>query len=281
MNIPYVFKKCTKCGEIKLATSDNFNKDKKGKYGLRSQCKICIKKYREDNKDEINKKRKEYRENNKDKIKKQSKKYREKNRDKIKEYKKEYDKTHKDKIKEYKEKNRDKIKEYRENNKDKIKEYQKEYYIDNKDKIKKQIKEYKEKNRDKIRQREREYRLSEKGKQIAFNSQSKRRFKEENQGNGITEEQWLEMMKFFNWKCAYSGEYIGGNSKERTIDHIIPLNKGGEHEVWNCVPMLRSLNCRKQDKDMLSWYKGQSFYNKWRLNKIQKWQEYAHDKWGK
>lgn len=274
MNTPYVFKKCTKCGEIKLATLDNFNKDKKGKYGLRSQCKICIKKYREDNKDEINKKRKEYRENNKDKIKKQSKKYREKNRDKIKEYKKQYDKTHKAKVKEYKEKNKDKIKEYQ-------KEYQKEYYIDNKDKIKKQIKEYKEKNRDKIRQREREYRLSEKGKQIAFNSQSKRRFKEENQGNGITEEQWLEMMKFFNWKCAYSGEYIGGNSKERTIDHIIPLNKGGEHEVWNCVPMLRSLNCRKQDKDMLSWYKGQSFYNKWRLNKIQKWQEYAHDKWGK
>ena len=110
---------------------------------------------------------------------------------------------------------------------------------------------------------------------------TKEKIKEENQGNGITEEQWLEMMKFFNWKCAYSGEYIGGNSKERTIDHIIPLNKGGEHEVWNCVPMLRSLNCRKQDKDMLSWYKGQSFYNKWRLNKIQKWQEYAHDKWGK
>ena len=47
MNIPYVFKKCTKCGEIKLATSDNFNKEKEGKYGLKSQCKICIKKYRE------------------------------------------------------------------------------------------------------------------------------------------------------------------------------------------------------------------------------------------
>ena len=225
MNIPYVFKKCTKCGEIKLATSDNFNKDKKGKYGLRSQCKACVKKY---------------------------KKYREKNKDKIREYQKEYKKEY--------------GKKYRENNKDKIKEYKKEY---------------REKNRDKIRQKEREYRLSEKGKQIAFNSQSKRRFKEENQGNGITEEQWLEMMKFFNWKCAYSGEYIGGNSKERTIDHIIPLNKGGEHEAWNCVPMLRSLNCRKQDKDMLSWYKGQSFYNKWRLNKIQKWQEYAYDKWGK
>ena len=225
MNIPYVFKKCTKCGEIKLATSDNFNKEKEGKYGLKSQCKICIKKYREKNKDK-------------------TKEYREKNKEKIKEYQKEYQKK-------YRENNKDKRKKYRENNKDKIKESQKKY------------------------------RLSEKGKRTAFNFRSKRRFKEENQGNGITKEQWLEMMDFFEWTCAYSGEYIGGNSEERSIDHIIPLSKGGENEVWNCVPMLRSLNSSKRDKDMLSWYKGQSFYNKWRLNKIQKWQEYAYDKWGK
>ena len=214
MNIPYVFKKCTKCGEIKLATSDNFNKEKEGKYGLKSQCKICIKKYRE--------------------------------------------------------KNKDKTKEYREKNKEKIKEYQKEYQ-----------KKYRENNKDKIKESQKKYRLSEKGKRTAFNFRSKRRFKEENQGNGITKEQWLEMMDFFEWTCAYSGEYIGGNSEERSIDHIIPLSKGGENEVWNCVPMLRSLNSSKRDKDMLSWYKEQSFYNKWRLNKIQKWQEYAYDKWGK
>ena len=199
MNIPYVFKKCTKCGEIKLATSDNFNKNKKGKYGLRSRCKECVKQYRENNKD--------------------------------------------------------KIKEYNEEYKDKIKEYQKEY--------------------------QKEYRQSEKGKLSAFNSSNKRRLREKNQGNGLTKEQWLEMMKFFNWTCAYSGECIGGNSKKRSIDHIIPLSKCGENEVWNCVPMLRSLNSSKRDKDMLSWYKEQSFYNKWRLNKIQKWQEYAYDKWGK
>ena len=259
MNIPYVFKKCTKCGEIKLATSDNFNKEKEGKYGLKSQCKICIKKYREKNKDK-------------------TKEYREKNKEKIKEYQKEYQKK-------YRENNKDKRKKYRENNKDKIKEsqkkYQKEYYIDNKDKIKEYKKEYRENNKDKIKESQKKYRLSEKGKRTAFNFRSKRRFKEENQGNGITKEQWLEMMDFFEWTCAYSGEYIGGNSEERSIDHIIPLSKGGENEVWNCVPMLRSLNSSKRDKDMLSWYKEQSFYNKWRLNKIQKWQEYAYDKWGK
>ena len=42
MNIPYVFKKCTKCGELLVATTDNFYKSKSEKYGLRARCKNCI-----------------------------------------------------------------------------------------------------------------------------------------------------------------------------------------------------------------------------------------------
>ena len=45
MNIPYVFKKCTKCGKILVANSSNFNKAKTGKYGLRKDCKECAKQY--------------------------------------------------------------------------------------------------------------------------------------------------------------------------------------------------------------------------------------------
>lgn len=45
MNIPYVFKKCTKCGEWLVASSVNFYKHKGGKYGLRAECKKCRKKY--------------------------------------------------------------------------------------------------------------------------------------------------------------------------------------------------------------------------------------------
>ena len=88
------------------------------------------------------------------------------------------------------------------------------------------------------------------------------------------------MMKFINWRCAYSGEYIGGNENKgnRTIDHIKPLNKGGEHEVWNVVPMSKSYNSSKQDKDMLEWYKEQEFYSEERLNKIYEWQKYAYEK---
>ena len=85
-------------------------------------------------------------------------------------------------------------------------------------------------------------------------------------------------MKFFNWKCAYSGEPL--NNKNRTIDHIKPLNKGGEHEVWNCVPMFANYNFSKNAKDMLEWYKEQEFYSEERLQKIYEWQKYSYEKWG-
>ena len=89
------------------------------------------------------------------------------------------------------------------------------------------------------------------------------------------------MMLFFDFKCAYSGEYLGGSvNNDRTIDHIIPLVLGGENEIWNIVPMLKSYNSSKNANDMEEWYKQQEFYSEERLNKIYEWIEYAKDKWG-
>ena len=84
-------------------------------------------------------------------------------------------------------------------------------------------------------------------------------------------------MSFFDWKCAYSGETLTKDT--RSIDHIVPLNSNGDNMIWNCVPMTRSLNSSKQDKDMLEWYRGQDCYDPNRLAKIYKWQEYARKKW--
>lgn len=88
------------------------------------------------------------------------------------------------------------------------------------------------------------------------------------------------MMDFFEWRCAYSGEYLGGNSNNRSIDHIVPLSNGGLNEIWNCVPMLKSYNSSKNTKNMLEWYMKQDFYSEERLNKIYEWQQYAFNKWG-
>ena len=235
MNIPYVFKKCTKCGEWLVASEVDFRKKKGGKYRLTSQCKKCEAEY--------NKQRYE---NNKDKILKQNKQWYEVNKDKILEYHKQYNK------------------QYREDNKDNIAEQRKQYYKDNKGKIAKLNKQYRD---------------TPHGQVATFNSHCKRRIREQNQGSGIIKEQWLECMKFFGFRCAYSGQVLSKDT--RSLDHIKPLNQGGEHEIWNLIPMYKPYNSSKKDKELLEWYKEQPFYSEERLQKIYEWQEYAFNKWGR
>jgi len=84
-------KKCSKCGELKPFSE--FHKKKNTKDGLQSQCKMCNKKYYENNKEKMKEYNKKYYENNKEKIKEYKKEYNENNKEKIKEYKKEYNKN--------------------------------------------------------------------------------------------------------------------------------------------------------------------------------------------
>jgi hypothetical protein len=104
-------KTCTKCN-IEKPLSE-FRKAKNGKYGVRADCKLCVKAYkktyREANKDKI----KAYREANKEKMNTYERAYREANKDKIREKRKEWREANKDKIKAYYEANKDKINENR------------------------------------------------------------------------------------------------------------------------------------------------------------------------
>ena len=94
------FKKCTKCGKEKPLTE--FYKQKGGKHGVSSVCKLCKKEYLEANKDKRREVKKAWREANKDKIKAYNKAYNEANKDKILKQKKAYKEANKDKIREVK-----------------------------------------------------------------------------------------------------------------------------------------------------------------------------------
>ena len=241
MKCPFAIKVCTKCKRILVAYNGNFAKKKSGKWGLRADCKKCINKYNE-----------EYYIKNKNEIKIQTKEYNEKNKENIKEKRKQYYKEHKEDFKKYKESHKNEIKKWR-----------KKYYKENREKILEHQKQYARENPDKL-----------------FNRNHKRRQLEEQQGKGVSTEQWYEMMMFFNFRCAYSGEYIGNKSSHRTIDHIIPLVNNGEHEIWNCVPMYDSYNYSKGINNMEDWYMQQEFFDIDRLLKIYDWIEYAYNKWG-
>ena len=246
MNIPYVMRKCTICGRWLVASTYNFHKQKAGKYGLKSKCKECQKRYH-----------KQYHETNKDKIAEQRKQWRQENKEKVLE----------------------RNKQYYQNNRGKEAERHNLWYKANKEMVREQHKQYYEANKDKIAERRKKYYESPQGQVAEFNKSQRRRIKEEQQGTGITKDQWLEMMSFFDWQCAYSGETL--TKGNRSIDHIVPLNSNGDNMVWNCVPMVKSLNSRKHTKDMLEWYREQDFYSEARLAKIYEWKEHARKKWKK
>ena len=267
MKCPYCIKICTKCNKILVAYEGNFSRQKRnGK--LKAECKKCF-----------NERVKAYNKKHKEERKEYNKEYYDNHKNELKERNKEYYENHKDK-KEEKLKNR---REWYKNNKEKEKKYRKQYYNDHKEEIEKHRKEYYEEHKEEIKEYNKEYYKQWKKNNFEkiFNNTQKRRHKLESQGKGITKEQWLEMMLWFDFRCAYSGEYIGGNdNKNRSIDHIIPLDWGGLNEVWNLVPCYNSYNCSKRNKDMLIWYSSQDFFNIGRLNKIYEWCEYAWNKWG-
>ena len=99
-----IYKKCTKCGELKTIEEFNYQNKKKGTY--RPDCKKCESQYKKDNSERYKEGWKRWYRNNKERKKETNKKYFQKHA----EYYKEYYKINK---KEYYDKNSEKIIEYK------------------------------------------------------------------------------------------------------------------------------------------------------------------------
>ena len=146
--VPDGYKRCSKCGEVKLAGEF---------YKGSAQCKPCF-----------SIKGKEYREKNLDKIREQKHAYYQRNRDKKLQHDRKYYSENKERFVKYRQENRENIKKrmdvWREKNSDKIREWRREYNQKNADKINEynkknieHIKKYRKEYRIKNREREREY----------------------------------------------------------------------------------------------------------------------------
>lgn len=95
MKIPFVFRKCKKCGRWLVANTVNFYKHKGGKYGLRSECKECVNGRSKEHYKENEEYYKNYREENKNYYSEYHKKWYKENREKKKEYDKKWYKENK------------------------------------------------------------------------------------------------------------------------------------------------------------------------------------------
>jgi 5-methylcytosine-specific restriction endonuclease McrA len=63
--------------------------------------------------------------------------------------------------------------------------------------------------------------------------------------------------------CAYCG--TGG---EMEMEHIVPISKGGPHDIANIVPACTACNASKRSRPMERWYRAQPFFSELRLQRI-------------
>jgi 5-methylcytosine-specific restriction endonuclease McrA len=221
---------------------------------------------------------KQYRENNKDKVREANKAWCDANKDKLAEHKKAYRKANKDKISErdkaYREGNKDKLveknKAYHQAHKEDISEQKRNYYIENKDRIAERNKAYREANRDKLAEQNKAWRDANKDKIVELgrtyrHANRRTRLIEDKQRRDrlaiqndqtITTEFITELFSKAK-SCPYCGKKmfdVSENQKDvKSLDHMIPLSKGGLHSRVNVIVVCQQCNSKKKDKDFYCW----------------------------
>jgi hypothetical protein len=82
-----------------------------------------------------------------------------------------------------------------------------------------------------------------KSKGMGIASVQNNRSRRLNAGGTITRDEWLAVCEKYNNKCAICHQEL-----PLTMDHIIPLSKGGTHTINNIQPLCKSCNSRKSNK---------------------------------
>lgn len=212
-------KTCTSCGQV-LAIS-YFSPSKLGLYGVRSKCRPCqakaSKDYRKRNPEKVKQYNDTFRAQNPDKVKAANKRFREMNPD----YAKNYHATYREleNLRGRQNYAADKAKQSlrkkldRQNNPDRYRERNRRYAENNQDK------------------------LNEK-------SQRRRAYKANAKTFVITKR---EIQRLYNAKCFYC------ERKADTLDHVIPLSRGGDHGIGNLVSACGPCNFSKAGRTVMEW----------------------------
>ena len=162
---------------------------------------------------------KKWNESNPEKWKASRQKYREANSEKRKVY-----------TKKWSEDNPEYQKKWYEDNWGSKKDYQKKWREDNPDKVKEYTKRWKQNNPEKRRRDRHIYRTHKKGN-----------------GGSYTTEEWEQLVCDTGNVCLSCGK--SGDDIKLTIDHIIPLSKGGTSAIDNLQPLCFSCNASKGAKE--------------------------------
>lgn len=218
------YKTCSKCGDCKPLT--DYHKNKKRLDGLYPQCKSC--KLAADAL---------YREANKTKILKQQREAYWANPERARNQKRlDYQKHREQRLKEQK--------EYRQANAEFISERNKDYKRRNAEKHLRQVSDWQRKNPERVKKAKARYKANNRVKLLADTQKRRAR----RNGNGVYAVSKKESDRLYASPCVACG-----TRHNITVDHIVPIARGGHHSIGNLQPLCGSCNSSKKDQLMIEW----------------------------
>lgn len=110
------------------------------------------------------------------------------------------------------------------------------------------------------------YMRTDRGKMLAAKHRHNRRARNQSVIIGAyTPKELLALKEVFDNLCAYCCDKTA-----KSLDHFIPVSKGGSDCLGNLLPCCRSCNSSKCNSDPFEWYSRQDFFSKQQWKKILK-----------
>lgn len=69
----------------------------------------------------------------------------------------------------------------------------------------------------------------------------------------ITKKRRREIYQRDGWRCGYCGRGLRSLPAERTLDHVVPVSRGGGHENANLKMACKRCNDQKQHRPRATW----------------------------
>lgn len=218
-----VTRKCGFCGEVKSLLE--FSKDPRTKTGYSALCLVCNK-----NKSKV------WRDKNPDKSRESVKRYREKYPEKHREMYDSWSSRNKEKVRESARENYNRHQEaYRESAR--IQHAKRK--LEHPQEVRDYQSEWRKKNPEKVSDAQKKWSHSH-PERVKIKTQN-RNEKKKNSTGSVTEREWVDILE----RCGYTCLWCRRNDVKITMDHVVPLSKGGLHEIENIQPLCRSCNSKK------------------------------------